>query len=79
MDMEIASVEHNHTTLRDLAAQVTEIEYLIQATWGFKQELRFHKHWVLPGCVCPVFSSIEKYPSGDYEYLSTCPIHGKKL
>lgn len=68
----------DNVKLRELAGQVTEIEYLLQATWGFKQDKKYHKFWELPGCQCPVFDNIQKYGKGEYIYSSSCPIHGKK-
>lgn len=68
----------NNSKLKQLASEVTEIEYLLQATWGFSQDKKYHKFWEVPGCQCPVFENIQKYGKGGYTYSSTCPIHGKK-
>jgi len=64
--------------IKELASKVTGIDYLLQETWGFEQNKKYHKFWELPGCQCPVFENINIYPSDEYKHISTCPIHGVK-
>lgn len=77
-EMRKVSLDCDNKKLKELAAQVTEIQYLLQSTWGLAQDKKYHKFWELPGCTCKVFENINIYPSEEYIYSSICPIHGTK-
>jgi len=62
--------------LRDLADSITDVEFELQETWGFPQDIRFHMFWQLPKCTCPKMDNFDRYPSGQYVVNKTCPIHG---
>ena len=74
--MQEASISCQNELLRELAQQATDIDFMLQTAWNFKQDETHHRFWTLPGCICPVIINIEKYPSTEYEYTKTCPIHG---
>lgn len=76
--MRKAATNEDLQKLSELAAEVTVIEFLLQDTWGFPRELKYHKFWELPGCNCPVFDNSEVWPAEVYWRSSSCPIHGKK-
>lgn len=64
--------------LRRCAKLVTQIEYELQALWGFKKDKKYHKFWNLPGCQCPKMDNDDIWPSGYYITSGSCPIHGKR-
>lgn len=76
--MQEASIACENGLLKELAGQATEVELSLQTAWNFKQDTAYHRFWEMPGCQCLVFQNIEKFGTGEYQYLSTCPIHGTK-
>ena len=63
--------------LRTMANNITDIEFKLQALWGFPQSREYHKFWELPQCGCPKMDNDDRYPSGIYVYSEGCPIHGR--
>ena len=81
-EMELNSkLQHNYnpSKLKELANQITEIEFMLQTAWGFPQDKALHRFWELPGCCCQRLDNEDLYPSKYYWKSKGCPIHGKKL
>ena len=72
-----ASKTSDSHKLKRLASELTEIEFLLQAAWGFEQNSNYHRFWHIPKCICPVLDNEDRYPSGIYLYNPSCPIHGE--
>lgn len=62
--------------LRSLADDVTEIEFELQALWGFWQDIKWHRFWTVPKCSCPRTDNEERYPTGKYIHSFSCLVHG---
>lgn len=62
-------------TLRKLAAEVTEIDFKLQAVWKFPLDANFHRFWELPHCSCPYLDNLDDYPYRQH-YSKECLIHG---
>lgn len=62
--------------LHDLADKLTNIELALQRTWGFPEDICYHKFWLTPKCICPVLDNEENYPMGYFWKSTECPLHG---
>lgn len=65
--------------IKDYAADLEQIEFLLQDAWKFKRDANFHRFWEVPHCSCPKMDNEDAYPSGYYVRSMTCPIHGWRL
>ncbi len=71
-------VKEEYMEIRKLAKDLTEIEYKLQETYGFKRDPSWAKFWEIGGCSCEVVANIERWPSESYLVNARCPIHGPK-
>ncbi|BES53199.1 hypothetical protein [Aeromonas phage phiWae14] len=64
----------NNETIAEILADLKDIEFRLQALWGFDLDASFHEYNV-PGCTCP------KHTKGDpfYHVDRTCPIHNADM
>lgn len=53
-----------------------ENQLLLQKTWGFPEDVRFHRFWEMMGCDCPKMDNNDRYPTGFYVINQACHIHG---
>lgn len=56
----------------------TQLEFLLQRTWGFTENASYHKFWDRPGCTCPRMDNEDMYPSSTYFINGNCLLHGVK-
>lgn len=63
-------------TLRKYDKKLTQIEFALQAVWGFPQDENYHKFWERPHCKCPQMDNDDRYPTGFYVINGECPLHG---
>ena len=52
-------------------------QYKLQDEWHFGVNPDFIRFWDVPRCSCPKQANELKYPKGDYNIDSTCPVHIK--
>lgn len=69
---------NNKKLLRSLALDLREIEFELQALWGFSLDAMFHRQWEYPKCKCPRLDNIDAYPHNRY-ISSNCPLHSEDL
>jgi len=63
--------------LSDLASKVEEIEFELQAEWGFTLDRNFHSYWCeVPHCQCPLLDNTERMGTPYRVVSENCPIHG---
>ena len=62
-------------SLRQLAARITKIDFLLQRLWGFTQDIRYHRWFELPSCSCPKFAKYGE-PYTNPEFDDSCVLHG---
>lgn len=56
---------------------LTEIEYRLQANWGFEQNEKFHSWWfMMPHCTCPQMDNMDMVGTKYSNIGLACPIHG---
>lgn len=67
----------NHPAkLKELAAQVTEIEFAMQKAWHFTQDANFHEWYRVPKCLCPKMDNVDARGTSFRVTTQNCPIHG---
>lgn len=66
----------NPTELKRLAAQVTDIEFQMQATWHFPCDETYHEWYLVPKCVCPKLDNADYRGTDRRVHACNCPIHG---
>lgn len=67
----------NKTELRELAEQVTFLEFKLQSLWRFEQNANYHEWYLVPHCTCPKLDN-EDYRGTTMRIKNAdCPIHGK--
>lgn len=64
--------------LRELANQVTRIEYFIQEAWHFRRNKNWHRFWLLPRCTCPVLDNRDRLGTKYSVISGDCIIHRLK-
>ncbi len=62
--------------IKIMANSIREIEYELQQAWGFPKSTKYHKFWETPTCTCPKMDNEDRYPSGNYVVMTSCPVHG---
>ncbi len=62
--------------LKELALDITLCEFELQRLWKFTEDVKFHRFWEVPKCVCPKLDNNDNYPTGYYMVSTTCPLHG---
>ena len=70
--MEVAELK---PILRDLFKRTTEIEFKLQAEWGFELDSRRHYWYKVPKCSCPRMDNEDAAPYRQYIDRG-CIIHG---
>lgn len=75
VNQEHAKTEKDVVKLRMRAQIDTDIEFRLQAAWGFPLDVNFHRFWKFPQCSCPKFDNEDAYPTGYYVRSQGCPIH----
>lgn len=65
--------------LKNLVKIVTELEFSLQRSWKFTEDIKCHKFWEVPKCKCPQIDNNERWPHGYYVINNNCPIHGGDL
>jgi hypothetical protein len=64
--------------LRNIAEQVKETEFQLQACWNFSINENYHIYWYrIPHCKCPKMDNRERVGTGMNIFSADCPIHGK--
>lgn len=63
--------------IKDYAADLEQIEFLLQDAWKFERNINYHKFWEAPHCTCPKMDNDDAWPSGYYVRNFGCPVHGK--
>ncbi len=76
--LERMDTEEDHTKLRKLASNITQIEFNLQELWKFKKDKSYHKSWELPKCTCPRMDNNDRYPHGPYIINFGCILHGQE-
>jgi len=67
------------TELRQLAEEVTQIDFSLQKEWGFSRDESYHMWWYrVPKCSCPKNDNEERRGFQNI-YSSGCIIHGNKV
>jgi len=61
---------------KEIAGEITELEFQLQDAWKFPRDSNFHKFWETPRCICPTMDNNDAWPVGYYVIVATCPIHG---
>ena len=56
--------------------ELRSVEYALQRAWGFAQSEKYHRFWEAPRCTCPKMDNEDRYPSGSYVVMTSCPVHG---
>lgn len=62
--------------MKSLVKDLTEIEFELQALWGFEKNANYHMFWQYPKCHCPKLDNNDNYPHGYYIINKECPLHG---
>jgi hypothetical protein len=75
--MEALNPEKDYDQLRELAGLLPEIEYQLQALWGFPCDSRYHKWFTVPHCTCPKHDNLDRIGTGHFIINKDCPIHGE--
>lgn len=63
--------------LKSLALDLQEVEFELQALWGFEKDVKFHRFWEYPKCECPRLDNMDAYPHLQY-INNNCPLHGNQ-
>ena len=71
-------ISKSNKSLKSKYKQLTNIEFIMQMLYGESEDIKFHKFWETPRCICPKIDNIEIYPSIKPIFDDKCPIHGKK-
>lgn len=62
--------------LKDMSKNIEEIEFKMQALWGFDVDATFHEWYLFPHCTCPKLDNSDMRGT-KYQVVScNCPIHG---
>lgn len=62
--------------LKELAQDITLVEFELQRLWKFDENDKFHRFWDTPKCQCPKMDNDDAYPTGYYVTNLSCPLHG---
>lgn len=67
-------------THEDPEKVVTDIEFELQALWGFPQDPKFHRYQqYIKGCTCPRLDNRDLIGVSEHRYrVSDCPWHWKE-
>jgi len=69
--------EDDPVKLKELAKQITDIEYCLQDAWKFERDIKNHTLWFnAPKCTCPKIDNMDDLGSGFAHMASDCPLHG---
>lgn len=71
-----AMKEAEDFSLSAYGRELRSVEYALQRAWGFPQSEKYHRFWEAPRCICPKMDNEDRYPSGSYVVMTTCPVHG---
>ena len=63
--------------IKAYAADLEQIEFLLQDAWKFERNINYHKFWEAPHCTCPKMDNDDAWPSGYYVRNLSCPVHGE--
>jgi hypothetical protein len=59
--------------VQEMVLELEDLEYIMQASWGFKQNRNMHTWWNrVPGCTCSKSQDFQPERKID----KNCPIHG---
>lgn len=65
--------------LKQLAEDITLVEFELQRLWGFTENRTFHRFWETPKCVCPHLDNEERIGT-PYQIINTmCSLHGNRV
>lgn len=67
--------ETNPAMLKELAKDITEVEFELQRLWKFTVDANFHRFWETPKCQCPRMDNEEAYGTPYSITTSSCPLH----
>lgn len=73
--MEACSPMTDGAKLRELADQVTKIEFELQEAWRFPRNIDYHKFWELPHCSCPKMDNNDNWGTPYHVYSEKCILH----
>jgi hypothetical protein len=68
--------EEDKAALKCYSQNLTDLEFRLQALWGFSINAKFHRFWWTPKCLCAKIDNEDAYPTGYYSISSNCPLHG---
>jgi hypothetical protein len=67
--------EEDKAALKCYSQNLTDLEFRLQALWGFPKDARFHRFWQTPKCLCPLLDGEDSWGTG-YTYINgECPLH----
>ena len=68
--------QNPRTDKYDPVQTIEDIEYTLQAVWGFSRDRDYHMHWMeLEGCTCPQLDN-SQLMGAPYRFISDkCPHH----
>lgn len=70
--------ETNPVMLKELAKDITEVEFELQRLWKFNVDAKYHRFWDTPKCQCPKLDNEEAYSTGYHITNLSCPLHGNE-
>ena len=70
--------ETDQELLKELAKDITLVEFELQRLWGFTEDRTFHRYWDTPKCKCPKMDNDERIGTPYQIINTTCPLHGFK-
>lgn len=62
--------------IRRLAAEYEQLEFRLQAAWGFSVNVDYHRWFDFPRCSCPKFDNEDRYGTPYRIYNQDCIVHG---
>jgi len=68
--------ETDKVQLKEYAYLLRQCEFELQKLWKFPEDLRFHRFWLTPKCICAKIDNEDDYGTGYFSFTSTCPLHG---
>lgn len=70
--------EDDSVKLHKMAERVTELDYELQAIWGFERDVNFHTWWFkAPKCACAKMDNTDFIGTPYNSVNESCPLHGK--
>lgn len=64
-------------TLRTLAQEFDELEFVQQELWGFGRDSTYHNWFEFPKCTCPKMDNADMRGTTYRIITADCPIHGQ--